>query len=99
MVMRGGVTEWRIGAAADMAAGPAQPQMHPPAAVLQTFRAAQRLRGYGFDRVEVIASRGHLLLLGVVGRIRHGVFQAWRLAFTMAMAIDQDKKESADALV
>jgi hypothetical protein len=82
-----------------MAARPAQPQMHPPAAVLQAFRAAQRLRGYRFDRVEVIASRGHLLLLGMVGRIRNGGFRPWRLAFTMAMAIDQDKKESADALV
>jgi hypothetical protein len=39
------------------------------------------------------------MLLGLVGRIRHGVFRPWRLAFTMAMAIDQDKKESADALV
>ncbi|WP_157093982.1 hypothetical protein [Sphingomonas mali] len=47
----------------------------------------------------MIASRGHLLLLGMVGRIRNGVFRPWRLAFTMAMAIDQDKKESADALV
>jgi len=47
----------------------------------------------------MIASRGHRLVLGVVGRIRNGVFRPWRLAFTMAMAIDQDKKESADALV
>jgi hypothetical protein len=73
--------------------------MHPPATVLQAFRAAERLRSDRGDGVDVIASRGHLMLLGLVGRIRHGVFRPWRLAFTMAMAIDQDKKESADALV
>jgi hypothetical protein len=39
------------------------------------------------------------MLLGLGGRIRHGAFRPWRLPVTMAMAIDEDKKEPADALV
>src|SRR4051812_39941988 len=59
MIMFGRVTVRGIIAAADMAAGPAQPEMHPPAASLETLLAA-------------IGARRHVLNIALVRTgIRH----------------------------
>ena len=54
--MLGGVTVWRAVAAADMAARPAEAQMHPRRTKFQTFLASERARRYVTD-----ASRAHIL--------------------------------------
>ena len=49
--MLGGVTVWRAVAAADMAARPAEAQMHPRRTKFQTFLASERARRYITDGV------------------------------------------------
>src|SRR5258708_2148205 len=54
-IVLGGVLVLRLVAAADVAAGAAQAQVHPGVAHLQAFLAAVRVRLVGPDLVEVIA--------------------------------------------
>ncbi len=49
----------RVVATADMAAGPAQPQMHPFGPDLQTFLAAQRAGRHGANSIEMRATISH----------------------------------------
>jgi hypothetical protein len=57
--MLGGVTVWRAVAAADMAARPADSQMHPRRTKFQTFLASERARRYVTDGSDVRTSIGH----------------------------------------
>src|ERR1700730_15634961 len=57
--MLGGVTVWRAVAAADMAARPAEAQMHPRRTKLQTFLASERARRYVTDGSGVRTFAGH----------------------------------------
>src|SRR5207237_10490687 len=50
MEMRPGMPVRAVVAAADMAADPAEPQMHPPVAGLEAFLAAVRARGHVLDQ-------------------------------------------------
>jgi hypothetical protein len=55
----GGMTVWRAVAAADMAAGPAEAQMHPRRTKFQTFLASERARRYVTDASGVRTFVGH----------------------------------------
>jgi hypothetical protein len=57
--MLGGVTVWRAVAAADMAARPAEAQMHPGRTDLQTLLATERARCYVTDGSGVRTFAGH----------------------------------------
>ncbi len=57
--MLGGVTVWRAVAAADMAARPAEAQMHPSRTKFQTFLAPERARRYITDAFGVRTFVGH----------------------------------------
>src|ERR1700686_5042684 len=57
--MLGRVFILRVVATADVPAGPAQPEMHPGIARLQTFFATARMRAIGLDEIQVIAAAGH----------------------------------------
>ena len=57
--MLGGVTVWRAVAAADMAARPAEAQMHPRRTKFQTFLASERARRYITDGSGVRTFVGH----------------------------------------
>ena len=57
--MLGGVTVWRAVAAADMAACPAEAQMHPRRTKFQTFLASERARRYVTDGSGVRTFVGH----------------------------------------
>ena len=59
MEMLGGMTIWRFVAAADMAAGATQSQMHPPRTDLQTFLAPVGARGNVRNRMIVGTRVGH----------------------------------------
>ena len=60
--MLGRMTVGRVVAAADMAAGPTQAQMHPGRPGLQAFLAAERARRHVTDGVGVGAFVGHQIL-------------------------------------
>ena len=57
--MLGGVTVWRAVVAADMAACPAEAQMHPRRTKFQTFLASERTRRYITDGSGVRTFAGH----------------------------------------
>ena len=57
--MLGSVTVWRAVAAADMAARPAEAQMHPRRTKFQTFLASERARRYVTDASGVRTFVGH----------------------------------------
>lgn len=59
MEMLGGMPIGGLIAAADMAACPAEPQMHPPGTRLQAFLAAIRARTDVLDRMKMRAWIGH----------------------------------------
>src|SRR5271169_3898554 len=63
----GGVAVRRVVATPDMAAGPAQPQMKPLRADLQTFLAAERARRHIANVVAMGAVFGHHRLLTLAG--------------------------------
>ena len=58
--MSGRVFIGRIIAAADMTAGPADPQMQPDAAGLEALLAAERARRDVLDLRDVLAGHGHV---------------------------------------
>ena len=57
--MLGSVTVWRAVAAADMAARPAEAQMHPRRTKFQTFLASERAWRYVTDGPGVRTFAGH----------------------------------------
>jgi len=57
--MLGGMAIWGIVAAADMTAGAADSQMHPPASGLEAFLASIRAGRHVRDRVIMRAGIGH----------------------------------------
>jgi len=59
MEMLGRMAIWRVVAAADMPARPAQPKMHPPGSRLQTFLATVRTGRDVRDRMIMRAGIGH----------------------------------------
>jgi hypothetical protein len=67
--MLGGVPIRRLVAAADVAAGPAEPQMYPFRATFQTFLASTSAWRHDADRVLVTTSIGHLCLRRVISMI------------------------------
>src|SRR6516165_9821936 len=67
--MLGGVPVWRIVATADMAAGPAQPQMDPWRTCLQALLATERTGRHLANRVGVGAFGGHQCLRVLAGMV------------------------------
>src|SRR3954449_5176289 len=61
MEMRGRVLVRRIVAAADMAAGAADPQMQPLASAFQAFLATERARRHRLNAGDMAAAFGHPL--------------------------------------
>src|SRR3954454_14907515 len=59
MEMRGGMLVRRIVAAADMAAGAADPQMQPLASAFQAFLATERARRHRLNAGDMAAAFGH----------------------------------------
>jgi hypothetical protein len=57
--MRGGMLVRRIVAAADMAAGAADPQMQPLASAFQAFLATERARRHRLNAGDMAAAFGH----------------------------------------